>query len=399
MKKLMSSLKYIKLYDILSIFIFILCLLPSLCLKLYHKITKKTLWLICENKDTARDNSYHLFKYIRKNYPSENIYYAIDKTSNDYKKIKAYGNIISFGSLKHWIYYMAADKNISTQKSGNPSPSLFYVLHVCLNLYNNRVFLQHGITINDSQWLYYKNTKFKTFICGAKKEYEYIKEKFGYPKKNLHYSGFPRFDNLTKEKLNKKQIVLMPTWRSWLGRQTNALETKQNFTETEYFKRYNSLINNQKVIDVLEKQNIILYFYPHRNMQKFAKNFKTPSKNIIVIENNEVDIQDLLMESSLMITDYSSVSMDFAYMKKPVIYYQFDKEKYQKNQLQEGYFSYEEDGFGKVLNDEEKVVAEMINQIQNNYHIEDKYLKRINNFFEINDQDNCKRVYEILKEK
>jgi len=393
----MNSLKYIKIYDILSIFIFLLCLLPSLCLKLYHKITKKTLWLICENKDTARDNSYHLFKYIRKNYPSENIYYAIDKTSNDYKKIKAYGNIISFGSLKHWIYYMAADKNISTQKSGNPCPSLFYVLHVYLNLYNNRVFLQHGITKDDSPWLYYKNTKFKTFICGAKKEYEYIKENFGYPNDNVCYTGFPRFDNLTRDKINEKQIVLMPTWRSWLGRQTNALEEKQDFTQTEYFKRYNSLINNQKLIDVLEKENITLYFYPHRNMQKFASDFKTNSKNVKIIQNNETDIQDLLIESALMITDYSSVAMDFAYMKKPIIYYQFDYEKFRKTQLQEGYFSYENNGFGRVLKEEDKLVDTTIKLIKSNYQLEDKYLKRINDFFEINDQNNCERVYRILK--
>ena len=33
-----------------------------------------------------------------------------------------------------------------------------------------------------------------------------------------------------------------------------------------------------------------------------------------------------------MITDYSSVAIDFAYMKKPTLYYQFDEEKFRRGQ-------------------------------------------------------------------
>ena len=39
--------------------------------------------------------------------------------------------------------------------------------------------------------------------------------------------------------------------------------------------------------------------------------------------NDGISYEDLLTESSLMVTDYSGVQFDFAYMKKPIIYYQF----------------------------------------------------------------------------
>ena len=39
---------------------------------------------------------------------------------------------------------------------------------------------------------------------------------------------------------------------------------------------------------------------------------------------NEIDYSDMLTKASLMVTDYSSLSFDFAYLKKPVIYAQFD---------------------------------------------------------------------------
>lgn len=395
MRKLIDSLKYIKFNDLISCLILILVLIPSFIFSLYLKLLKKEIWLICEDGKEARDNGYHLFKYIRTNHPSDLVYYVCTKNSFDYNKIKNLGNIVEYKSLKHWIYYLVATKNISTHKYGNPSAPIFYVLHNYKILKNKRIFLQHGITQNDSPWIYYKNTKFDLFICAALKEYEYIKEKFGYPDNNLAYLGFPRFDNLINS-MNKKQIVLMPTWRTWLGRETNLLSDSENFNKSKYYTKYQSLISNKKLISYLEKNDITLYFYPHRNMQKYISEFKVISKNIKVV-GNEVDIQDLLRESSLMITDYSSVAFDFAYMKKPVYYYQFDKKEFRKSQLQEGYFSYENDGFGKVIDNENILVDEVIDMINKDYVIDKVYEKKIDSFFKLNDKDNCKRNYEKIK--
>ena len=396
-KKVIDSLKYLKLKDIVAIFIFILVLPISLIYKLYLKMVKKEIWLICETKDTATDNGYHLYKYIRTKHPEVNCYYAIDKKCNDYNKIKDYGNIIQYESIKHWIYYLVASKNISTQKSGNPNPPLFYFLQVYGLLKNKRIFLQHGITINDSNWMYYRNTKFSLITCGAKKEYEFIKEKFGYPQENVKYLGFPRFDNLIDSSQENRQIVIMPTWRNWLGRDTNFLKKTENFQNTEYFERYNSLINNKEFIEFIEKNNITVYFYPHRNMQKYVNEFKSECENIKIVTNQQSDIQSLFCESNLMITDYSSVGMDFAYMKKPIIYYQFDIEKFRKLQLQEGYFDYKNDGFGKVIETEKELISEIKNIFYSNFKIEKEYLDKIECFFERNDRENCKRNFEAIK--
>ena len=397
--KIKNSLKYIKIYDILSFFIFIFLFIPSFFYKLYLKIKNKKLYLICEDPNEACDNGYHLFKYIRTNFPKDNVFYVINKNSSDYNKIKSYGNIVQYRSLKHWIFYLAADRNISTHKYGNPDAPLFYLLHVILGLYNNRIFLQHGITMNDSTWLYYKNTKFFRIICGAKMEYEYMKKNFGYSEEKIKYLGFPRFDNLNRNSINKKQIVIMPTWRNWLGRNTNKFCKSDNFINTEYYKRYNDLLNNKKLIKFIEDEEITLYFFPHRNMQKFIDKFKVNSNNIKLLTSKNMDIQKVLIESALMVTDYSSVSMDFAYMKKPVLYYQFDIKEYREKQLQEGYFSYSKNGFGPVIEDEKSLVDFIIENYNNNFEIESKYLKRISEFFELNDANNCKRVYNMIKEK
>lgn len=345
-KKIINNLKYIKIKDVMSIFILIL-VLPIVCIyKLYLKINKKEIWLICESPDTARDNGYWLFKYIREKYPKKSVYYAIKKENMDYEKVNKLGNIIIYGSIKHWIYYLSAEKNISSQKAGNPNAPLFYFLQVYGILKNKRYFLQHGVIKDDLEWLYYKNTKFELFVCGAEPEYKYVKEKFGYPDGSVQYLGLARFDNLHDFSVNKKRILIMPTWRNWLGREKNKLQKEEcDFTDTTYYKRWNSFINNEKLNKYIEENNIEIIFYPHFNMQRFMNNFNAKSKNIKIVDRHRSDIQELLKESALLITDYSSVFMDFAYMRKPIIYYQFDKEEYREKQYTEGYFKYERDGF------------------------------------------------------
>ena len=394
LKKIKESIKYIKLYDILSIFIFIFMLIPSFIFRIINKIKRRNLLLVTEDGKTARDNGYHFYKYIRTNHPNDYCFYVIDKKSDGYNKVKEYGNIIQYKSLKHWLYYMSAKYNISNQKYGNPNTTLFYFIHVVLGLYRNRVFLQHGITKDDSPWLYYKNTKFKYFICGAKREYEYIKEKFGYPDGNVIYTGFARFDNLYNNDIKNNQILIMPTWRNWLGRETNAFGQKIIFQETDYFKYWNKVLTNKELIDYIEKNNYEILFYPHMNMQKYLSSFSIKSSKIKLLSMN-YDIQKALKEAAIMITDYSSVYMDFAYMEKPIIYYQFDYDIYRKKQLQQGYFDYKKNGFGPVCYDDIQLCDELIKIINNGLNV--KYKKRMKDFFEIKDKKNCERIYKVLK--
>lgn len=393
--KIKKNLKYIKLKDILSFFIFILVVIPAAIFKLINKIRKKKLLLVTENGKTARDNGYHFYKYVRKYHPNDYCFYVIDKKNNEYNKVKEYGNIIQYKSIKHWIYYLAADYNISNQKDGNPDAPLFYVLHVMLGLYNNRIFLQHGITINNPTWLHYNETKFKKIICGAKEEYEFIKKAFGYPEENVVYTGFARFDNLHNLNINKNQILIMPTWRSWLGRETNSLGEKYEFKQTEYFKNWNGLLNDKEFVKFIEENDLKVLFYPHMNMQKFLDNFNVKSNNIEIVSMN-TDIQKVLKESAIMITDYSSVFMDFAYMCKPILFFQFDYEEFRDKQYSEGYYDYK-NGFGPSCNNKNKLVKEFEKIYKEG--LNNQYIDKMNSFFEIKDQKNCQRIYEYLKLK
>lgn len=392
MHKVIDSLKYIMPKDIVAPFIFIIALIPALFYKIYLLMIKKPLWLICESGDTARDNGYFFYKYMREKHPEINCRYVIRKQSGDYDKVAKMGlkPVQAFG-VRHYIMYLAAKWNISNHKNGNPNQVLFYIIHVTLKLINNRVFLQHGVTKDNLPFVHFSNARFKYFVTSTKREFDYVNSKFGYPEGCIILTGMPRFDTLVDNSKNKNQIVIMPTWRNWLGRETNALYKIDDFEKTDYFKNWNSLINSNSFIDWLERNHKTAIFYPHLNMQRYLHYFKSGSKRI-KIANLDTDIQKVLRDSCLMITDYSSVYMDFAYMRKPVVYFQFDYDEYREKHLSQGYFDYKRDGFGPIFDEPDNVVR-AINESEK--YIK-KYKKRCNDFFPENDFKNCERIFKTL---
>ena len=353
----------------------------------------RQIYLIGERRNEAKDNGYHLFKYVREIHPKDRFYYIIDKSSNDLSRIENFGNIIYYNSLKHYIYYIMSRKLICAHiGSCTPDSAICWSLEDKKIIKKYRMFIQHGIIKELIPSLMCENTDISEFICGAKPEYDFVIEQFGYKKDNVKYLGLCRFDNLHDYKV-KNQVLIMPTWRKWIPSTTWADENKDDnikvFLETEYYKKYNELINNNEFIKYLKENNMKAFFYLHYEMQVYRDLFTKKSNSVIIADIKNYDVQELLKESKLLITDYSSIAFDFAYMRKPIIYYQFDKERYDKQHYQKGYFDYENDGFGPTASNLNELIIYM-------YDIDNKSEERASKFFELYDRKNCERHYEEI---
>ena len=105
-------------------------------------------------------------------------------------------------------------------------------------------------------------------------------------------------------------------------------------------------------------------------------------------------------ESDLILTDYSSVAFDFAYLGKPVVYAQFDRETFYSGEhvYVKGYFDYARDGFGEVETEYGATVDRLIEYMENGCRLKDAYRARIDGFFAFRDAENCRRVTEKLLE-
>lgn len=394
-----SRFKYVKWKDIIQVIPATLGYIISLFLRIKHS----NVWLVCERGSDARDNGYWFFKYICEKHSEIEAVYAIKKNSVDYRKVASLGRVIEFGSFEHWVFYWLAKRNISSAKEGKPNAALCFIFEVYFGARKNRAYIRHGICKDDQKWVYYDVTKMNMFACSAQREYDFVAERFGYPNGYVQMTGLCRFDNLMKEHEVKRQILVMPTMREWLrvaSSDTLIYEKSMDFTESEYFITWSHLLASKKLDELLKKYDVDLLFFPHASMQYHLKSFKSNSKHIILADAKNYDVQHLLMESSVLITDYSSIYFDFAYMKKPVLYYQFDYEKYRRGQYQEGYFSYKNDGFGEVVSDEEALIYELEKILDGGSQMPALYQARVDSFFTFHDNKNCERTYQaVLKMK
>ncbi|MBQ6819813.1 MAG: CDP-glycerol glycerophosphotransferase family protein [Clostridium sp.] len=353
----------------------------------------KDIWLIGERSDQAEDNAFRFFKYVRENYPKKKIYYIIDKKSTQYKNVKDLGNVIDKDSFKHRIYLMHAKKLISAYdffKFLLPKDSNRFKKYNIKYMNSTRIFLQHGVAMNKANYYNKHINKYDYILASTKKEYNMFTKEYGYNDDKIIKIGLPRYDQLIdKSYKNEKKIILfMPTWRSSL-----AKLSKDEFIKTQYYKDIDNLINDKELNNFIESKNLKLIVYLHYEMQKFNSCFKFLGNNVVFMNRENAVVQNLLKESNLLITDYSSVGVDFSYLNKPVIFYQFSSYNFHYNINKEEKYTLYSD-FGKVVTKKEEVISTLKEWENNNYntfyHIEDDL------FFNRNSIENCKKIYEFI---
>lgn len=365
--------------------------------KIYCKVKKinnDDKWIISERGNDARDNGYCFYKYMIEKHPEIDFKYVIKKGSDDEKRIDK-NRLIYQGSKEHYILFITAGYLLSTHIMGySPEFRIFNKFDKWgwIHINGKRIYLNHGIDNQSVEGLKCGNIKVDLFVCGAKPQYEHELKVLGHPKGVIQYTGMPRYDYL-KNNL-KNQILCMPTWRTW----NFYIKDSEEFKKTEYFEKWNEFLQNKELGDILEKNNLELIFYPHYEVQRYINAFESKNKRIKIASIENYDVQTLLNESKLLISDYSSVMFDFAFLNKPEIYFQFDYEYFFTHHYGKGYYSYEKDGFGPTTKNSEETVEKLNNYIKNNYEVEEKYKKNRDRFFTLDGEHNCDRVYEkILK--
>ena len=363
----------------------------------FMEYANRRIWLFMDRPDVADDNAEHLFKYALKQDDGIEKYFVLNKDSRDFKRLSEIGNVIETGSEEHKLLACHAEKIISSQADAvviNP----FYKQEKFYNgLFSAKVyFLQHGVIKEDiSSWLHRYDKYLYLILTSARAEYRSFfspKSQYNYNKSIVQLLGLPRHDS--REKLeDKKEIVVMPSWR-------RSLEhlSEEQFKNSEFFKAYNSLLNDEKLIGFLDKKGYTLIFKPHHNLYEHLHLFdRHPSVEFDDIESGDGKIHtynDIFNHSSLLITDYSSAVFDFAYIKKPIIYYHALKDYH--FDVENSFFDYETMGFGEIARSSEGLINLIMNYVNLDCEMKDKYKKRVDDFFEFRDKNNCKRVYEFI---
>lgn len=362
---------------------------------------RKPIWLISDRLMAGDDSGEVLYRYLRElpELPAK-IYYVLSKDSGEFARVKRLGRVLKYFSFRHRLLFLLADKVISSHADDYVVNAFGRSVDDVVDLYNfDFVFLQHGIIKDDiSNWLNRYSKNIKMFVTSTRPEYQsVIEEDYGYGESVVKLTGLPRHDNLRSEP--KKKIIVAPTWRENLvggiDLKTGAKSYSQQFKQSEYFKFYQDLLNDEKLAKAMRAHGYTGEFYLHPALQSHTDDFQ--GSKIFRVMHMPHDYPKLKREGNLMVTDYSSVAFDFAYLYKPVIYAHFDEDSFYKNHIsREGYFSYERDGLGPVTYDYQTTIDQMITYIESGCVMEDKYRRRVKQFFAYSDRNNCKRVYESI---
>lgn len=372
---------------------FIIYLFAKIYVLATHECTKNV-WLMAERGYDARDNAYVLYKYIKRNYPDITCKYVIANDSFDVKRIDK-KDIVWHGSWENYILFLTAKIMISTHTYGySPDMQLFSKIdkYNLVKVNGKKVYLTHFLL---DRTIFSWNTKeysIDLYTCSSKCDYDNALSNSDYGETVIQLTGTPRMDNLFRHRNYQTDnvILIMPTWRYQF-----VYMTKQEFENSEYFKNYNNLISNPYIVDYLEKNNCKLIFYPHIEVQKFINCFKSMSDRIIIGDAYKYVVEDLLLKTRLLITDYSSVHADFALLGKKVIYFQFDaKEEQKARPWASDFFSFENDGFGPIFYDLDTLIRYIISQ--SSFNMDKIYFERIGKIFPVFDDNNCNRVFDAI---
>lgn len=361
-------------------------------LKENHRMNTKAMnalpvWLIGERPDTAQDTGFAFFEFLMKNKLDEvNPFYVIERGVEDEKNLASYNeNYVYKNSEEHYELALKASAFLG-------SHDLDYILpfKINKNLSAARFFLQHGVMGRKPAEYHKKfyDYPFHGVTVSSYEEKNLLEKTFGYDNKEVFVTGLSRFDKLPlHQEIKQKKILVMPTWREWINPLTK-------FENTDYFIRWTSLLNNDDFISKCRKNNVEILFYPHYRMQPYLDIFKKNINPYIeVVELGQINVQQLLIDSSLCVTDYSTVTHDMTFMSKPNIFYHFDFDLFFKD----GILRKKEDTFlGDIAYSETLIINLISKYIEQDFKESNFVRANKKLILEYIDHDNSERIYNIV---
>lgn len=364
----------------------------------------KNCWVLMDRDDVADDNAEHLYRYMMNNGRTPNAYFVLRSDSPDWNRLELEGfNLLRYGSDQH----VAAIVNASIIASSHTAHFVRWPVKKewLQDLVNYKfAFLQHG-TIKDDHSSSLNNQNYDLFVTSATGEYNSIagvESNYLFSSKEVKLTGLPRHDALLKTAKSNDIILIMPTWRNYLTAMNTAKgampERIDGFIDSDYAIAWSELLSSEELKSISNKYGKKIVFCPHPNTSIYMDDMNIPEWVETVSPNDPVSYQKLFSECATLITDYSSVAFDCAYIDKSVIYYQFDRAYFfdSNHGYRRGYFDYPIDGMGPVTDTLEQTLTALKENLTGNEP--SVYASRRQNFFPFHDGKSCERVFEAIEE-
>ena len=369
-------------------------------------------WVFMDWVSDCGDSAERLFDYVRLEHPGINAWFVLQEGTPDWHRLKASGHnrLVAYGSREWKLLLLNCKHMISSHVDVMiVRPPAFMSLGVEPKWKNT--FLQHGvIKDNLSGWL---NPKpIDLFITSTAAEYHSIVDDdstYVYTEKEVKLTGLPRFDRLRELSQNlgsrpRRMILVAPTWRDYLNLELKPGEYRRGvsefFAETDYGRNWLGLLKSPRLERLCREEGLTIGFLPHPNVQAVLSSLNLPP-HVEPLSYADQDVQRLFAKALILVTDYSSIAFNAAYVDNPVVYFQFDREAVERGEHRgrKGYFDYRRDGFGPVtetLDDAVNAIVE-VSTAGPSASLLEPYAARVAAAFPDRDGNCCKRTFDAIK--
>ncbi len=291
--------------------------------KTYTKLARQQKCLFYEKfSEKAEEGVFDLFFAISQNKRNKS-YFIIDKTSEDYNKVREVKNVVVKYTFKYYWLLFTSTYCISTDSPThlNILRSNNHFLRKNLICDKKFIFLQHGITYlkfhgKNSPYCLGKEAEPTYMVVDSEKELDICSQMLGLEHSRFLKTGIPIFSQIDYKHINQDSpdvVMIMLTWKPYE-------EYLTDFEQSNYYQNTVALYN--LLTQYLPSENIIISCHP--KVESLMQGTHMASR--IWHE----PISEALKQAKLLITDYSSVCYNSFYQGGAVIFFQEDLAYYEQ---------------------------------------------------------------------
>jgi hypothetical protein len=368
-------------------------------------------WVLMDRVHDAADSGEILFRYLREHHPEINAWFVLEKGTQEWDRFKAAGHgdrLVAHDSLQWRLLMAHAAHLISSHADAAivaPEPILEFT-HAGWRYH----FLNHGVIKDDlSAWLNPK--EMETLVVSTRQEFASIAgdhTPYVFTSREVALTGMPRFDRMREVGLRypperRDLLLVAPTWRKNLisavipGTQKRIADPA--LLDTDFIRSWLGFLHDERLAAACAEHGVKLGYLPHPNLQPLLPLMDLPA-HVHTLSYAGQDPQDLFGRARVLVTDFSSVAFNAAYLERPVVYYQFDAESVLGggHTGRQDYFEYPRDGFGPVAETRGAAVDAAIQALEHGPRPLPEYQARIDATFTERDGRNCERLVAHIQQ-
>lgn len=344
--------------------------------KIIFLLTKKNnRWAFGSGTGLLENNIASFLEYCNKN--DKDVFFVTNRKA--ILSSKTDFEIVYRGSIKAYLYCLQSEVLVFDDYYSDLAPGFFNFMQ------GLKVNVNHGQEgLKKLAPNYYANIT-ADIMCSASEFEKRIKIDYcGALKNSVYVTGLPRYDDLFTSDVSNNDILFFPTWREDLSGLS-----REDLVKTDYYKLCISFLFNSDLSKLLKKNGSKIYFKPHLRMGNIDL---TGVINEVVLVSENESLTDVIKKTSILVTDYSSVTWDYIYTSRQVIFFQYDLEQYK---IYPGMYINDDDSlFEYSCVNQDGLLAILDDPSTFNVSI-----KSVDKYFSYKDKDNCLRLYNLIDSK